>query len=505
MKLFTNPILKKINLLNDAHIIIEENGHSYTVKELKDLSTKYAIALKKDGIQEGDKTLLLLKSDFEFLKIFYALLKLNTVIVIIDPEMGKENFNAKIAQLNPKYIFIDSGLLFLLEHPIIRLIYSKIANKNYNIKINNGANIYAVGNYYLHYRQYFKIKKIKDNTEQIEWVEANIDSDFLITYTSGTLSKPKGVVHTIRSITESLRSLETILDTTRDKKLVSHLPQYILLGANANIPILVWNNEWSSKKKIDFIAHHKITTVFGPPSDLFPIVQYCESQNIKLPPCLKSIYLGSAPVHASFLKRLYAVAIDIRITCMYGMTEILLISTIDGRDKINYIGEGDIVGKINSNISMQLDSDGELCFNSPQKFKGYFNLSQSEDYHKSGDIGQIDENGNLVLHGRKKDMMIRGNFNIYPGLYEPTINKIEGIIDCAMIGIYSELNHDQKIILCIETEADLSEKEIMNKLKTGPYSIDTYALPDQIIFMRLPRSGRSNKINKAILSEKVIR
>ena len=128
MKLFTNPILKKINLLNDAHIIIEENGHSYTVKELKDLSTKYAIALKKDGIQEGDKTLLLLKSDFEFLKIFYALLKLNTVIVIIDPEMGKENFNAKIAQLNPKYIFIDSGLLFLLEHPIIRLIYSKIAN-----------------------------------------------------------------------------------------------------------------------------------------------------------------------------------------------------------------------------------------------------------------------------------------------------------------------------------------------------------------------------------------
>jgi len=190
---------------------------------------------------------------------------------------------------------------------------------------------------------------------------------------------------------------------------------------------------------------------------------------------------------------------------MYGMTEILLISTIDGRDKINYIGEGDIVGKINSNISMQIESDGELCFNSPQKFKGYFNLSQSEDYHKSGDIGQIDENGNLVLHGRKKDMMIRGNFNIYPGLYEPTINKIEGIIDCAMIGIYSELNHDQKIILCIETEADLSEKEIMNKLKTGPYSIDTYALPDQIIFMTLPRSGRSNKINKAILSEKVIR
>ena len=93
-------------------------------------------------------------------------------------------------------------------------------------------------------------------------------------------------------------------------------------------------------------------------------------------------------------------------------------------------------------------------------------------------------------------MIIRRNFNIYPGLYEPTINKIKGIVEAVMIGVYNEQKADEEIILVVEGQENLDGQAILEKLKFGTYSIDKEAWPDRVVFMPLPRSGRQNKVNK---------
>ena len=136
-------------------------------------------------------------------------------------------------------------------------------------------------------------------------------------------------------------------------------------------------------------------------------------------------------------------------------------------------------------------------------FIRYFESERHDGTHLTGDLGKIDENGRLILHGRKKDMIIRGNFNVYPGLYEPTINKIDGINEAVMIGLYNPEKADEEIILIVESECPMKSSDVLLKLKTGIHSIDKEALPDRIIFMKLPRSGRQNKVNRKALTEHV--
>ena len=72
-----------------------------------------------------------------------------------------------------------------------------------------------------------------------------------------------------------------------------------------------------------------------------------------------------------------------------------------------------------------------------------------------------------------------------------------------MKGLYNPEKADEEIILIVESEYPMKANDVLLKLKTGIHSIDKEALPDKIIFMKLPRSGRQNKVNRKELSEHV--
>ena len=169
---------------------------------------------------------------------------------------------------------------------------------------------------------------------------------------------------------------------------------------------------------------------------------------------------------------------------------------IDGREKATYTGEGDIVGKPLKDVSIRIVDD-EIELSSPQLFLGYFSLSKSNIYHRTGDLGKLNNDGNIILLGRKKDMIIRRNTNIYPGLYEPTIAKIKGVDEVAMVGLYDEKIQDEKVILVID--GSISKNKLITELKYGKYNIDNEAFLDEIIFMKIPKSGRQNKTDKKLL------
>ena len=182
------------------------------------------------------------------------------------------------------------------------------------------------------------------------------------------------------------------------------------------------------------------------------------------------------------------------------MTEHLITSIADGRQKLNYDCTGDFLGDISDTVEIKINSDGEILVKSNQLFKHYLGQDEVIDFHSTGDLGFIDSKGSLILTGRKKDMIIRRDFNLYPALYEDTVRKIPGILEAVFIGIYDENSFDEKVYLVIETNT-ISEVEVMHKLKTGIYSIDFEALPDKIIKMEMPRLGRHHKIDKIQIAE----
>ena len=479
-------------------VLLVEKGKSITAGELLQTAQRLAHALQQQDIKKGDRVVIAVQPSVDFLHIIYANMLLRTVVAIIDPEMGQENYRAKLQQFDPQHAFVDSRLLLLNEHPLLKWIALKVKKTLPSFPKLYDCQFFTVGYRLPIFQKYYHIKKLLQPTTSLFPIkkEENEDEDFLITYTSGTLSQPKGVVHTYRSLANSLSLLGELLKKNKDQTIATHLPHFALLGLNAGVKVFLWDNEWLPIQKLNFIGQNNITTLFGPPSDFLPIIQYLKKAKKTFPDCLQHIFLGSAPIYDAFLKELLSLSDTLQVTCLYGMTENLMVAYHDGREKVASYSEGDLVGTPFAGVQIQIADDHEIMLYSPQLYSRYWQQRPMEGFHPTGDLGKWDNEGRLVLIGRKKEMIIRGNFNLYPALYEPTIYRIKGVVAAAIVGIYRSEKADEEVILAIESTIAYTEKELLQLLRVGQYSIDKEALPDRIVLMKIPRAGRQNKINR---------
>jgi acyl-CoA synthetase (AMP-forming)/AMP-acid ligase II len=209
--------------------------------------------------------------------------------------------------------------------------------------------------------------------------------------------------------------------------------------------------------------------------------------------------LGSAPVYPRFLEELYLMCKPhVKILCLYGMTENLVVCAADGKEKMASQHKGDFLGKPLSGVELSFADDQEILLASPQLFSRYLHANNRETPHQTGDLGYLSENGELILTGRKKDMIIRRDTNIYPAIYEKTIRSIPGVHEAVMVGKYREDLHDEEVVLFVESDFT-DEKKLLAQLTTGIFSIDKEALPDKIVFTKIPRSGRQDKVDRNAL------
>ena len=552
-------ILIQLNKNTPQKVIITEGSQKVTVGEIFNDAIKIALNLQANGFKTNDRVAIAAPPNGEFVKIMYALIFLKATIAIIDPEMGRDNYNSKLKQFNPQWAFVDSRLLLLQEHPILRYLYLKkskttpyfpytpsaktiacgmwlplfqkktflkscinkpligdfnwelnnelindfnsdLINENKSDLIKNKELINDFNSDLINENKSdFNDELIKNNVENSFYTEGS--HEFLITYTSGTIAEPKGVVHSFNSLLNSLNLIGELLNPEKETLIATYLPHYMLIGFAVKIPSILYNPKLNPIEKLAFFKANKVTTIMGPPSDFMPMIEHCERTKTQFPDSMQHLLLGSAPVTRRFLRRLSNVLpIHTRITCLYGMTENLLVATIDGRFKMDYDCAGDLLGKPTKGVDIKIIDD-EIVIKSNQLFSRYFHLKSRNEFHETGDLGVFDKNNYLILRGRKKDMIIRRNLNIYPAIYEATINRINGVTEAVLVGVYDDLIHDEKVYLIIEGAHFLNKKDILNQLKTGIYSIDNEAMPDDILFMQLPRSGRQHKVNKNVIRD----
>lgn len=504
MKLYTNSFIEKLRSRNASETILINCDTSITAGELLTIASQLAAALFHDGVRKGDRVVLAVKPGIEFLQVVYANMMLGTVMSIIDPEMGRENYRNKLNQFEPQHAFVDSRLLFINEHPILKFLILKLFKSLPSFPKVKNCTIYSTGISLPLIRKTKHVLSLLAGPLMAFDLEAiNPHDDFMVTYTSGTVSEPKGVVHTYSSLYQSILHLAELLKKNGDAIIATHLPHYALLGITAGIKVYLWDHNISPIQKIKFINDNKISTLFGPPSDFVPIMNVLRQNQMTFPDTIKNIYLGSAPIYSAFLSTLVPFCPSASITCLYGMTENLMVSFIDGREKLNESIEGDMVGYAFPNVEITIGDDGEICIKSNQLYSHYWMQNGNNTYHHSGDLGRTDNQGRLILVGRKKDMIIRGNFNIYPGLYEPTIHKIKGVKEAVMLGVYNDQKADEEVILAVDAVKGMQKADVMKQLTAGKYSIDKAAIPDDIIFMKIPHSGRHNKVDRKQLVEKI--
>jgi acyl-CoA synthetase (AMP-forming)/AMP-acid ligase II len=307
----------------------------------------------------------------------------------------------------------------------------------------------------------------------------------IIVFTSGTTSEPKGVIHTLDSLSANVDGFADQMGIVERTRIYS---EPMTLGLVA----LARGAEWIIPDKEKQFPDAEVW--FGTPVDILKGLDLIK--NTPTNSSVRTIGIGAAPVTKSLVEEIeFILGAGPEILCVYGMTELLPIAIGDARQKVNYLDRGDFVGFPVSTTTVEA-RDGELWVSGDASMIGYAGKEPVKAI-STGDFGEVLPTGEIILQGRKKDMFIRGDMNIYPGLYEPGLATIKGVNQVAMVGIPDKYEDDE-VVLAVTVQEGFTPAQVKQTvLKNMSRFVDSDAKPsDVFILPSFPVSGRANKLDR---------
>jgi acyl-coenzyme A synthetase/AMP-(fatty) acid ligase len=317
------------------------------------------------------------------------------------------------------------------------------------------------------------------------------NSDSIIVFTSGTTADPKGVVHSLESISANFDQTARIFDFKAGDRFLGEPITVGLVALSEGATWIIPDRKLPS----DFNKY------FAVPADALKLMEELERKNARKNE-IEYFGMGGAPIPPSLVRRvLDVVGEETHIPCIYGMTEILPVAYCDGREKF-VTCEGDFLGQPLEGVDIRVAKDCELEVRGSGLMKRYLGRPP-EQWHPTGDLARVDQHGNLLMLGRKKNMLIRGDMNIYPSLYEPGITTIVGVADTVMVGVPDEFGDDQIVLFVVPEAGQNIDEELRRRIWSElPIHVDRAALPDRLLFLRtMPVAGRSKKRDMLTLVE----
>ena len=149
---------------------------------------------------------------------------------------------------------------------------------------------------------------------------------------------------------------------------------------------------------------------------------------------------------------------------------------------------------------------GELVMRGPNIMQGYWNRPEATEeafdggWFHSGDLARMDEDGDLYIVERKKDMFISGGENVYPAEVEDAIYEMERVSEAAVIGVKDERWGEVGLAVVVPKEGQsLTEEEILRHLKER---LAKYKIPKSVVFTDILPRNAAGKVLKNDLRER---
>jgi len=468
-------------------------------------------ALAARGMQRGDVALVGVRPGVDAILYVLAAMRLGVVTTIIDPGAGLELFNRRIELMRPQWVVAESVLYLASARTPLRPYLRRRGMELPRLGSIPGSHL-RVGHWLPGVPRgatdWAQVVAAAGALVDPSPVELPAPSDpAIVFFTSGTTGHPKGVQHTGRSVTAALRLMIEQFDLPAGSTFYNHNLHTFLAATLLGVPTVVAHLQMEPGRWRREADEAGATHAFLRPVDAFRVVRHCEETGAPFPQSLRQVILYSAPVTRTILERIHAVGHpDLVVTCVYAMTEAAPVASVDSRERIAWEEEGDLVGRPSHGVEVRISETGELLLRGDNVHAGYVGMEPTE-WHATGDQARLREDGSIVLLGRVKDMLIRGEFNLYPGLYEDTICRIPGVHACAIVGVPDAETADESVVLYVEPSPDIEvgdpttfAERVAKALRTGDTRIDHNALPDWITVVdALPRAGRARKVDRATL------
>jgi len=477
-----------------------------TYGDLKQRVLTVAASLAADGFTPGDRVLFSVRPNLDGICLALGIIAAGGTVVFADPGAGEAMFRARATLAAPRWVAAESILYLASTRPLRPIARRRgLELPPYGRVVPDARHIVA-GRWLPGVpRGSLRLNDLLEGTSATSVLGEPAD-EALIIFTSGTTAHPKAVVHSRASLGTGLSDFSarvgfTIGDRVLTDQLMVGIPA-LIAGAHWLIPPHGANPGAEPSAYLDLLPDADL--LFAVPAAMDAMLTMLESQPERAPK-LRAIMLGGAPVLRPLLERVQRQLPGTKVFAIYGMTEILPVAIADGDAKLAFDGPGDYVGELLPSVTARID-EGELVLSGDGLAIAYLGTGPLDEL-RTGDLATIDGD-RLVLAGRSKDMFIRGTTNVYPGLYEPVIAGLTGVADAAMVGLPNAIGDDRIVLVLVPAAggAGLSREHplIGSVDRALPGLIDAAVLPDEILVAgELPRSGRSQKLDRAALTATV--
>ena len=447
---------------------IVAGGERISYSELLQKVNRLAGALNGLGLKRGDRLALLMHNCPEFIISFYGAMKLGLITVSLNVMYKEDEVSYILEHSQPKALIVHEDYL-----PVVDGIETVQKGRLQKVVLCRTGAEEGEDNSF----QGLLNRSLEDHPA----VDPGPNGKAVIAYTSGTTGFPKGAVHTHENILLHLEGIRNHLGFNSEDVFLAALPFFQLvaflihpglaLTLGATVVVL---DRFEPKVFLQAVKDEGVTFFGAVPTIYHMLYAAASEMEVDLSKVRFGICAGS-PL-AVELRQQFEERFRFRIIHCYGMTEISLIAACESPA---WEPKGISVGHVMPYIRLRIlrdDGDearegevGEIQIGEERALQGYWRSPTEtaealrDGWFATGDMGLFDEEGHLYIVDRKKDMIIRGGFNVFPAEIERVLLEDPRVEEVAVIGIpHDRLGEVPKAFVVLKQGADATEQELVD-------------------------------------------
>ncbi|MGH6870409.1 MAG: AMP-binding protein [Rhizomicrobium sp.] len=490
----------------DREVVTGEAGR-IGYADLRRRSNHLSGAFARLGLAPGGRIGTLAWNTQHHLEVYYGAMGAGFVCHTLNPRLAPGHLAAMVNEAEDRILMVGAGLADLARELVLRCPIIK------TVVLMDEAQNGPVGAC----RTFAYESLLAEYGAETEWGAFEEETPAGLCYTSGTTGSPKGVLYTHRSnYLHTLRALQadSIALTPADSVLVAvplfHVNGwgFSFAGPAVGAKLVLPGRHTGGAHLASLIRNEAVTVAAGVQTVWLGLLDHLDATGGEVP-SLQRVIIGGSRCPDALIRRMEE-RLEARVQTSWGMTELSPLGTVapahgssravaSGRPPVGLdLKLTDAAGKT---LAQQRNVTGHLKAKGASVVQRYFRADKDavddEGYFDTGDLAIIDDDGNLTVTGRSKDLIKSGGEWINPGEIESIVGRLPGVGQVAVIG-KSDPKWGERPILIVEPQRShtLDDKYLLDALRG---QVADWWIPDQVIQVTKMPLAATGKIDKSRL------
>ncbi|MBL1098478.1 long-chain-fatty-acid--CoA ligase [Streptomyces coffeae] len=473
-----------------GRVAIRQDDIVLTYAQLNDASARLTTLLQTKGVRAGDRVALVMPNVPHFPVAYYGILRAGGVVVPMNP------------------LFKAREIAFTLRDSGARIV---LASSHVADEVASAAAAAGVECLVTEPTSFDTLVQASDPILGV--VDRADDDTAVILYTSGTTGTPKGAELTHRNLmTNAATTAETLLHVGPNDVLFGGLPLFHAFGqtcalntaiaAGATLTLLP---RFEPGRALEIMRRDRVTVFLGVPTMYTALLHHGIPDGYG-PSRLRLAVSGGASLPVEVLHG-FEREFDVTVLEGYGLSETSPVAAFNPPDRPRKAGSiglpirGVELGLIaDDGTTVGPDEVGEITIRGENVMKGYWNRPDAtaeairDGWFHSGDLARVDEDGYYFIVDRKKDLIIRGGYNVYPREIEEVLYEHPAVAEAAVVGVPHEIHGEEvAAVVTLRDGAQTTTGQIRDYVKQR---VAAYKYPRIVTFTDGLPKGATGKILK---------